>query len=598
MLLLPLLVPASARSDGTVTGHGRFERIKGKPHMGYVELYESNLFLSPAASPPVGPSRRLGAPPNQAPTYDGFYSITMPAGTYSILVNQPLFFIRPKVLPDVVIRDGQTTVAHVELPIDFSTAFRDPGQWTGPENTWYQTYTAAGMSVTGVSFVLAGTAATVCSVSVMEDNGDADVRNWTVLATRSVSVGTNTDNWVRWRSGEVPTVPGRRYAVRLAGTNGSIQPYKRNKDANSYVGGQAYNSAGTPQNFDLNCTVFADNDGTRVTMNKRTQGEGSLVDGNWGQRWGQSFIARGRYLAGADVWAAGDVQGGACPNAWDLTFEWKVRRGGPTGAQVGPTKQTRAAYQAFGVGLHGVSYNRGEVPLQSGDTYFIEFRYASGPPCHPEGFNPLISNDPFAEGMAYQGDSARPNMDLAMTILEYTQPMDSPFITVAPSAFVRTIRQGRIPPDDTFAVRNTGAGTLNYTITDNSPWLYCDPAAGTSTGEADEIVIHYETGGLSVGMYTATITIADPAAYNHPQSLQVQLEVQAVRQDFDRDGDVDVSDFSFFQACFNGPGRPPVFTQCAVADVDQDGDVDVSDFGTFQVCYNGPGQAPTASCPD
>ena len=35
-----------------------------------------------------------------------------------------------------------------------------------------------------------------------------------------------------------------------------------------------------------------------------------------------------------------------------------------------------------------------------------------------------------------------------------------------------------------------------------------------------------------------------------------------VRPDFDQDGDVDLVDFSFFQACFNGPNRDPARTGC------------------------------------
>ena len=58
--------------------------------------------------------------------------------------------------------------------------------------------------------------------------------------------------------------------------------------------------------------------------------------------------------------------------------------------------------------------------------------------------------------------------------------------------------------------------------------------------------------------------------------------------DFDGDADVDLADFSGFQACFNGPNRPPANSGCVRADFDGDGDVDLTDFGVFQVCFNGP----------
>jgi|GEM_PF-2878401 len=62
--------------------------------------------------------------------------------------------------------------------------------------------------------------------------------------------------------------------------------------------------------------------------------------------------------------------------------------------------------------------------------------------------------------------------------------------------------------------------------------------------------------------------------------------------DFDGDGDVDVSDFAHFQACFNGPGVAPASGCLVDADADDDGDVDVGDFAAFQVCFNGPGRPP------
>jgi hypothetical protein len=69
-----------------------------------------------------------------------------------------------------------------------------------------------------------------------------------------------------------------------------------------------------------------------------------------------------------------------------------------------------------------------------------------------------------------------------------------------------------------------------------------------------------------------------------------------VAPDFDDDGDVDLTDYSYFCSCFNGPGRPHSSPACGVADFDNDGDVDLSDYGRFLDCYNGPARAPAAGC--
>ncbi|MBN1489756.1 MAG: formylglycine-generating enzyme family protein [Phycisphaerae bacterium] len=62
--------------------------------------------------------------------------------------------------------------------------------------------------------------------------------------------------------------------------------------------------------------------------------------------------------------------------------------------------------------------------------------------------------------------------------------------------------------------------------------------------------------------------------------------------DFDADSDVDLTDFSLFQNCFNGPNRPAPWPWCNDADLDDDTDVDLSDFSIFAACFNGPNRPP------
>jgi hypothetical protein len=62
--------------------------------------------------------------------------------------------------------------------------------------------------------------------------------------------------------------------------------------------------------------------------------------------------------------------------------------------------------------------------------------------------------------------------------------------------------------------------------------------------------------------------------------------------DFDDDGDVDLTDFSHFQGCFNGPNRPAAQAGCEDTDLDGDADVDLADFFVFQGCFNGPNRPP------
>lgn len=58
-------------------------------------------------------------------------------------------------------------------------------------------------------------------------------------------------------------------------------------------------------------------------------------------------------------------------------------------------------------------------------------------------------------------------------------------------------------------------------------------------------------------------------------------------RDFDRDGDVDLEDFTIFTDCIAGPAVPPAETCPAGVDADLDGDddVDLIDFGQFQSAF-------------
>ena len=413
VIILALLVPEQwVQASGSITGQGRFEKIAGVPSMGYQYLYEWDLFLSPSDNSIVGPCRRLGAPPGQTPTGDGYYQIgNLPAGTYSVYVNQPDFFASPKLVPNVEILDGQTTVVNIDLDIDYSTYFSDSGQWTDWLWTWYQIFLATGTSVRGVSWKMAGWgqySGDWADISILEDNGDTDVRNWTLLGTKTEnSIASDSDEWVRWPSGQIPLTPGKKYAVKVW-VNGGCAIYKRNKDSSSYPHGRAYDQNGNPMNYDLNVTVFVDRNNQMVTHTRLNPGPGQFDGGLSDIRWGQTFVAAGGALAAVDLFAAsGDTN-------FDLT--WKIRQGGPNGAQVGPTKTTQGAYFASSTDLVGVSFNPDEVALVPGQTYCIEVTDTGNfTPYTQESWNSYSDGAAFRNGVAT-------GHDLAMTIMEYVPP--------------------------------------------------------------------------------------------------------------------------------------------------------------------------------
>ncbi|MDK2971527.1 MAG: hypothetical protein PWP23_1282 [Candidatus Sumerlaeota bacterium] len=100
-----------------------------------------------------------------------------------------------------------------------------------------------------------------------------------------------------------------------------------------------------------------------------------------------------------------------------------------------------------------------------------------------------------------------------------------PTIELSQTTLSKTIEMGANAPNEIFTVRNSGRGTLNYTVSETSTWLSVSPAAGSSTGEADTITVSFDAGNLSPGNYTARITVSAPEATNSPQYIAVSLEV-------------------------------------------------------------------------
>ncbi|MCP2606362.1 choice-of-anchor D domain-containing protein, partial [Candidatus Aminicenantes bacterium AC-708-I09] len=84
---------------------------------------------------------------------------------------------------------------------------------------------------------------------------------------------------------------------------------------------------------------------------------------------------------------------------------------------------------------------------------------------------------------------------------------------------------GSNPSSQTLQVKNSGGGTLSYSISDNATWLSVSPTSGTSTGNTNNHTVSVNISGLSAGTYNATITITASGATNSPQTVQVNLTV-------------------------------------------------------------------------
>ena len=147
-------------------------------------------------------------------------------------------------------------------------------------------------------------------------------------------------------------------------------------------------------------------------------------------------------------------------------------------------------------------------------------------------------------------------------------------------------------------------GTITGTVRDTANNPLSGALVQTTTGGysgTTNTAGSYTLSGVAIGTYTVQ---ASKSGYITGQQAGVQvsggqvatanftLASSLAQSDFDADSDVDLTDFSLFQLCFNGPNRVPGVFCLSDADFDSDGDVDLMDFGTFQGCFNGPNRPP------
>jgi hypothetical protein len=103
---------------------------------------------------------------------------------------------------------------------------------------------------------------------------------------------------------------------------------------------------------------------------------------------------------------------------------------------------------------------------------------------------------------------------------------------------------------------------------------------------------------LGIGLLART-SFAYPNAtgewFGEVNNLVLYTEPWATRPDVDGDGDVDMTDFAYVQACRTSAGQTLPIT-CQDADFDNDGDVDANDIQTLVDCLSGAHVPAAANC--
>jgi len=104
---------------------------------------------------------------------------------------------------------------------------------------------------------------------------------------------------------------------------------------------------------------------------------------------------------------------------------------------------------------------------------------------------------------------------------------EAPSITIELTSFNFTAEQkGVNPSSQTLSIRNSGSGTLSWSVSSDADWLILNPDSGNSTGELDNVTLSVNISGVDSGYYVALAIVSAPGAINTPQTAVVSLSIK------------------------------------------------------------------------
>jgi hypothetical protein len=288
--------------------------------------------------------------------------------------------------------------------------------WIQADN-FYQTFVADGPHVTRFATKLADKTGDhyfmTLNFAIYEVN-DGPPSTWKKISpTRQRFLSEGTDPiihifWVPYQSKEVVMTPGKTYAMRLwrdpSSQSEEFSLVVRKDKSDGYPKGHLYIGDKPRKDYDAYAYVSGGEPGTIV--NHAAVGELKLKDlAGGGKRFGQTFEASGTSLAGVDIVY---TTGAPRPPTLPVTFQLYDK---PGGQPIGPAKTCYGFPLAF-QGRAAAVWKPGEVQLTPRRTYYLEW---STEPC-----NTWILNEDLP-GHAYIDGIAKPKMDLALSIAEYSK---------------------------------------------------------------------------------------------------------------------------------------------------------------------------------
>jgi hypothetical protein len=126
---------------------------------------------------------------------------------------------------------------------------------------------------------------------------------------------------------------------------------------------------------------------------------------------------------------------------------------------------------------------------------------------------PGVANSPLEVPVTFTVDPAPPKLEFAggTSFLRFSENADGIMATTLP-----------------IKLWNSGGGTLDFTVSEDVPWLSLTPDSGTaprSVNTPATVMATVDTDGLAVGTYTGSITVTP--SYGAPETVGVELIVKA-----------------------------------------------------------------------
>jgi hypothetical protein len=138
---------------------------------------------------------------------------------------------------------------------------------------------------------------------------------------------------------------------------------------------------------------------------------------------------------------------------------------------------------------------------------------------------------------------------------------------------------------------------VNRLLGGQPPAGHCDPSLGDHDGRGDACDACPRDRGDDAD-YDG---VGDPCDLCPNTMLAISVDATgcaspAAPADFDRDGDVDQSDFGHLQGCLSAPGVGQMAPGCSDADLNMDGDADSNDVVIFLRCLSGANTLGDLNC--